>query len=133
MTLAAGAFRLGFSTLIFVLIRSWVDPADVRYALVWWQPAGFFARLSLAGQRSRRGNRFAAGLQMICPPCRFSCSDRGMAELMTSYVLFPTIRYAREILLFERAQRRRQRPGVHPKALSTLEVSIFGLGVPGGR
>ena len=56
-----------------------------------------------------------------------------MAELMTSYVLLAAIRYAPEIPLFERAQRRRQWPNVHPKALLTVEVSILGLGIPGGR
>ena len=54
--------------------------------------------------------------------------DRGMVGLMTSYVLFATIRYARDIPLFERAQRRRQWHYVHPKALSTVQVSILGLG-----
>jgi glyoxylate/hydroxypyruvate reductase len=56
-----------------------------------------------------------------------------MAELTTSYVLFATIRYAREIPLFERAQRRRERPYVHPQALSAVELSVLGLGVPGRR
>jgi hypothetical protein len=56
--------------------------------------------------------------------------DRRMAELMTSCVLFATIRHAREIPLFERARRRRQRPCVRPKALSTVQVSILGLVVP---
>jgi hypothetical protein len=71
MTLAAGAFRLRFSTLIFVLIRSWVDPAGARYALVWWLPAGFFARFPNLLLVTDLGVGIDSPLQVICPPCRF--------------------------------------------------------------
>jgi len=57
--------------------------------------------------------------------------DPGMVALMTSYVLFATIRYARDIALFERAQRRWQWHYVQPRALSSVRVGILGRGEVG--
>jgi glyoxylate/hydroxypyruvate reductase len=106
------------------------DPAEVRYALVWRPPPGFFARFPNLSLVTNLG----AGIDSLLdrddlPAAPISrLLDRGMVELMTSYVLFATIRYARDIPLFERAQRRRQWHYVHPQALSTVKVSILGLG-----
>ena len=47
---------------------------------------------------------------------------------MTSYVLFSVIRYARDIPIFERAQRRGEWQYVHPRALSDIRVGVLGLG-----
>ena len=55
-------------------------------------------------------------------------SDNGMVSLMTSYVMFSVIRYARDIHIFERAQRRGEWHYVHPRALSDIKVGVLGLG-----
>jgi len=55
-------------------------------------------------------------------------SDDGMVSLMTSYVLFAVIRYARDIPALERAQRRREWHYIHPRALSGIKVGVLGLG-----
>jgi glyoxylate/hydroxypyruvate reductase len=106
------------------------DPRDVRYALVWRPPAGFFARFPNLSLVTNLGAGVDALLDRedlpAVPISRLL--DRGMVALMTSYILFATIRYARDIPLFERAQRRRQWHYVHPKALSSVQVGILGLG-----
>jgi glyoxylate/hydroxypyruvate reductase len=106
------------------------DPADVRYALVWKPPAGFFADFP----NLRLVTNLGAGVDSLVgrddlpdvPITRLS--DDGMVSLMTSYVLFSVIRYARDIHLFERAQRRREWHYVHPRALSSVRVGVLGLG-----
>jgi glyoxylate/hydroxypyruvate reductase A len=106
------------------------DPADVRYALVWKPPAGFFARFPNLKMVTNLG----AGVDSLLgrddlpdvPIARLS--DTGMVALMTSYVMFSVIRYARDIHLFERAQRRREWHYVHPRALSDIRVGVLGLG-----
>src|SRR5215472_17031000 len=106
------------------------DPRDVRYALVWRPPAGFFARFPNLSLVTNLGAGVDALLDRedlpAVPISRLL--DRGMVALMTSYILFATIRYARDIPLFERAQRRRQWHYVHPKALSSVQIGILGLG-----
>jgi len=63
------------------------------------------------------------------PPVPISrLSDDGMVSLMTSYVLFSVLRYAREIPAFERAQRRREWHYIHPRPLSAIKVGVLGLG-----
>jgi glyoxylate/hydroxypyruvate reductase len=110
------------------------DPRDVRYALVWRPPAGFFARFPNLLLVINLG----AGVDSLLdrhdlPAVPISrLLDPGMVALMTSYILFATVRYARDIPLFERAQRRRQWHYVHPRALSTVQVGILGLGELGG-
>jgi glyoxylate/hydroxypyruvate reductase A len=106
------------------------DPADVRYALVWKPPAGFFADFP----NLRLVTNLGAGVDSLVgrddlpdvPITRLS--DDGMVSLMTSYVLFSVIRYARDIHQFERAQRRREWHYVHPRALSSVRVGVLGLG-----
>ncbi|MDB5600386.1 MAG: glyoxylate/hydroxypyruvate reductase [Xanthobacteraceae bacterium] len=106
------------------------DLADVRYALVWKPPAGFFARFPNLAMVTNLG----AGVDSLVgrddlpdvPITRLS--DTGMVSLMTSYVMFSVIRYARDIHLFERAQRRREWHYVHPRALAAIKVGVLGLG-----
>jgi glyoxylate/hydroxypyruvate reductase A len=106
------------------------DPADVRYALVWNPPAGFFARFPNLALVTNLG----AGVDSLLgrddlPDVPISRQqDAGMVALMTSYVLFAVIRYARDIHVFERAQRRRQWQYVYPRALGDVTVSVLGLG-----
>ncbi len=107
-----------------------VDPASVHYALAWKPPRGFFARFP----NLKLVTNLGAGVDSLVgrddlPDVPISrLSDDGMVQLMTSYVLFSVIRYARDIHLFERAQRRSEWQYVHPRALSDIRVGVLGLG-----
>ena len=106
------------------------DPADIRYALVWKPPSGFFARFPNIALVTNLG----AGVDSLVgrndlPDVPISrLSDDGMVSLMTSYVMFSVIRYARDIHIFERAQRRGEWHYIHPRALSDIKVGMLGLG-----
>ena len=105
------------------------DPAAVRYALVWKPPAGFFAQFPNLALVTNLG----AGVDSLVgrddlPDVPISrLSDTGMVSLMTSYILFAVLRYARDIPIFERA-RRKQWQYVHPRALAEIKVGVLGLG-----
>ncbi|ARQ00563.1 2-hydroxyacid dehydrogenase [Pseudorhodoplanes sinuspersici] len=107
-----------------------VDPANVHYALAWKPPSGFFSRFP----NLKLVTNLGAGVDSLVgrndlpdvPITRLS--DTGMVSLMTSYVLFAAIRYARDIPIFERAQRRSEWRYVHPRALSDIRVGVLGLG-----
>lgn len=106
------------------------DPDRIAYALVWKPPAGFFAQF----RNLKLVTNLGAGIDSLVgrddlPPIPISrLSDPGMVSLMTSYVLFAAIRYARDIPIFEQAQRQREWRYVHPRALSTIKVGVLGLG-----
>jgi glyoxylate/hydroxypyruvate reductase A len=103
---------------------------EVKYALVWKPPAGFFRQF----RSLKLVTNLGAGVDSLVgrddlPPIPISrLSDPGMVSLMTSYVLFAVIRYARDIPIFETAQRQREWRYVHPRALSTIKVGVLGLG-----
>lgn len=106
------------------------DPAAVTTTLVWRPPEGFFAPLT----RLRLIVNLGAGVDSLLgrsdlpsvPITRLS--DPGMVGLMTSYVLFAVIRYARDIDKFEESQRRCEWRYIHPRALSEVKVGVLGLG-----
>jgi glyoxylate/hydroxypyruvate reductase A len=106
------------------------DPSQICYALVWKPPVGFFA----AFPNLKLVTNLGAGIDSLLgrddlPPVPISrLNDPGMVSLMTSYVLFAVIRYARDIPIFERAQRQQKWHYVHPRALSTFRVGVLGLG-----
>jgi glyoxylate/hydroxypyruvate reductase len=106
------------------------DPSDVCYALVWKPPAGFFAGFP----NLKLVTNLGAGIDSLLgrddlPSVPISrLSDPGMVALMTSYVMFAVIRYARDIPLFERAQRQNWWHYIHPRALSAIKVGVLGLG-----
>jgi glyoxylate/hydroxypyruvate reductase A len=110
------------------------NPDDVRYVLAWKPPAGFFAPF----RNLRLVVNLGSGVDSLVgrddlPAVPISrLSDRGMVSLMTSYVLFAVIRYARDIHAFERAQRRGEWHYIHPRALNTFRVGVLGLGQLGG-
>lgn len=110
------------------------DPDDVRYVLAWKPPTGFFAPF----RNLRLVVNLGSGVDSLVgradlPDVPISrLSDRGMVSLMTSYVLFAVIRYARDIHAFERAQRRGAWHYIHPRALNTFRVGVLGLGELGG-
>jgi glyoxylate/hydroxypyruvate reductase len=106
------------------------DPSDICYALVWKPPAGFFAEFP----NLKLVTNLGAGIDSLLgrndlPSVPISrLQDQGMVALMTSYIMFAVIRYARDIPIFERAQRQRWWHYVHPRALSAIEVGVLGLG-----
>ncbi|WP_428028942.1 2-hydroxyacid dehydrogenase [Ancylobacter sp.] len=110
------------------------DAADIRYALAWIPPKGFFARFPNLQLVTNLG----AGVDALVRrddlvPVKFSrLSDPGMVAMMTSYVVFAVTRYARDIPVFERAKKRGEWDYVHPRALSEIKVAVLGLGELGG-
>ncbi len=107
------------------------DPADIRYALAWKPPAGFFDRMVNlrliinlgAGVDSLVGRTdLPAGIPIT------RITDPNMGRMMASYVTFATLRYARDIPWFERAQKRGEWAYRHPRALDEIRVAVLGLG-----
>lgn len=106
---------------------------DIRYALVWQPPKGFFDRfrnLQLvvnlgAGVDSLTGRSDLPDV----PIARLS--DEGMVAMMRSYVFYAVIRYARDIPSFEQAKRLREWRYIHPRPLDSTRVGILGLGMLG--
>jgi glyoxylate/hydroxypyruvate reductase len=106
------------------------DSVAVRHALVWKPPTGFFSafpNLALVINLGAGVDSLVARDDLPDVPIS-RLSDDGMVSLMTSYVLFAVIRYARDIPAFERAQRRREWHYIHPRALSGIKVGVLGLG-----
>ena len=106
------------------------DPQAVRYALAWKPPAGFFAafpNLALVVNLGAGVDSLVARDDLPDVPIS-RLQDDGMVSLMTSYVLFSVLRYARDIPAFERAQRRREWHYIHPRPLSAIKVGVLGLG-----
>ncbi|HEY0295575.1 MAG TPA: glyoxylate/hydroxypyruvate reductase A [Bordetella sp.] len=112
------------------------DPQAVDYALVWKPPEGFFrgmTRLKLivnlgAGVDSLVSR---ADLPEGVPITRIS--DPQMARMMAGYVLFATLRHARDIPYFEQAQRRGEWAYRHPRNPEDIRVAVLGLGELGAR
>jgi glyoxylate/hydroxypyruvate reductase A len=110
------------------------DPRDVRYALVWKPPHGFFARFP----NLKLVTNLGAGIDSLVgrddlvpvPICRLN--DPGMIQLMNSYALFAAFRYARDIPVFEEGKRQGKWVYVHPRPLSEISVGVLGLGELGG-
>lgn len=106
------------------------DPADIRYALVWTPPNGFFSRFPNLELVINLG----AGVDALVRrddlvPVRFSrMSDPGMVAMMRSYVVFAVTRYARDIPVFEKAKRRGAWEYVHPRPLASFRIGVLGLG-----
>jgi len=110
------------------------DPTDIRYALMWLPPKGFFSRFPNLQLVTNLG----AGVDALVRrddlvPVKFSrLSDPGMVQMMTSYVVFAVTRYARDIPTFERAKARGEWDYVHPRPLFEIKVGVLGLGELGG-
>ena len=103
---------------------------DVRYALVWDPPHGFFDRypgLRLITILGAGADAFAGRTDLPAVPVA-RISDPGMARMMSHYVLFAVLRYARDIPLLEAAQRERRWNYVQPRPAATVTVGILGLG-----
>lgn len=107
---------------------------DVRYALVWKPPAGFFARypgLRLVTILGAGADALAGRDDLPDVPVT-RLSDPEMARMMTHYVLFAVLRYARNIPTFEAAQRAGRWHYVHPREARETRVGVLGLGELGG-
>ena len=106
------------------------DPAAVTVTIVWSPPDGFFEPLT----NLRLIVNLGAGVDSLArrrdlpdvPIVRLS--DPAMVALMTSYVLFAVIRYARNIDVFEAAQREAIWHYIEPRPLSVVKVGVLGLG-----
>lgn len=110
------------------------DPDAVRFALVWMPPDGFFARfpnLELVINLGAGVDRLVARGDLPDVPIT-RLSDPEMGKMMAGYVLFATLRHAREIPHFEAAQARRDWAYRHPRAASEISVAVLGLGELGG-
>jgi glyoxylate/hydroxypyruvate reductase A len=109
------------------------DPDEVRYALAWRPPDGFFAPF----RNLQLVVNLGAGVDSLTgrpdlPDVPISrLSDRGMVAMMRSYVLFAVIRYARDIPIFEEGKRRKEWRYVHPRPLEKTRVGVLGLGALG--
>lgn len=107
------------------------DPARVHFSLAWKPPEGFFNAMSSlrliinlgAGVDSLVGRRdLPAGVPIT------RLTDPHMARMMAGYVLFATLRYARDIPHFEQAQRRGEWAYRHPRSPEDIRVAVLGLG-----
>lgn len=110
------------------------DPNAVRFALVWMPPEGFFDRfpnLELVINLGAGVDRLVARGDLPDVPIT-RLSDPEMGKMMAGFVLFATLRHAREIPHFEAAQARREWAYRHPRAASEISVAVLGLGELGG-
>lgn len=106
------------------------DPAAVTAAIVWAPPHGFFSQFA----NLRLVVNIGVGVDSLIgrddlpnvPILRLS--DPGMVAMMTSYVLFAVIRYARDIDKFEAGQRARQWLRIEQRPLASYTVGVLGLG-----
>jgi glyoxylate/hydroxypyruvate reductase A len=112
------------------------DPETIDFALVWKPPEGFFREMT----RLKLIVNLGAGVDSLVarkdlppnvPITRIS--DPQMARMMASYVLFATLRHAREIPYFEQAQRRGQWAYRHPRNPEDIRVAVLGLGELGAN
>lgn len=107
------------------------DPSRVHFALAWKPPESFFARMNNlrliinlgAGVDSLVGR---TDLPQGVPITRIS--DPKMARMMAGYVLFATLRHARDIPHFEQAQRKGVWAYRHPRSPEEIRVAVLGLG-----
>lgn len=107
------------------------DPEEIHYALVWKPPAGFFQQMTQLKLIVNLG----AGVDSLAsrddlpahvPITRIS--DPNMARMMAGYVLFATLRHARDIPYFEAVQRRGEWAYRHPRNPEDIRVAVLGLG-----
>jgi glyoxylate/hydroxypyruvate reductase A len=106
----------------------------VRYALVWKPPLGFFGRfpeLRLITILGAGADALAGRDDLPAVPVA-RLSDPEMARMMSHYVLFAVLRYARDIPAFEIAQREERWGYIHPREARDIRVGVLGLGELGG-
>ncbi len=103
---------------------------DVRYAMVWKPPMGFFAQfpnLALVTNLGAGVDALVARDDLPAVPIT-RISDPDMSRMMASFVLMAVLRHARDIPTFERAQREGRWHYVHPRTCDEISVGVLGLG-----
>jgi len=107
-----------------------VDADNVRSALVWKPPHGFFEgfrNLQLVVNLGAGVDALVGRNDLPDVPIT-RLSDPRMARMMAGFVLFAVMRYARDIPQFEKAQRDRRWHYIHPKDPADMTVGVLGLG-----
>jgi glyoxylate/hydroxypyruvate reductase A len=109
---------------------------DVRYALVWKPPPGFFVQfpnlkavlaLGAGVDPIPRDPRFPNGVPLL------RLVDAGFAEQMAEYALHGVLRYQRRMAEYESLQGRSRWEHLEPRFARDLTVGVLGLGVIGRR
>jgi glyoxylate/hydroxypyruvate reductase A len=110
------------------------NPEDVRYALVWDPPNGFFSPFTKLELVINLGAGVDALLDRADLPWLpiVRLFDPNMARMMSSYVQMAVLRHARDIVQFERAKRQGQWTYIHPRDPAQIRVGVMGLGELGG-
>ncbi|MCF6367290.1 2-hydroxyacid dehydrogenase [Rhizobium halophilum] len=106
------------------------DADNVRSALVWKPPQGFFQgfrNLQLVVNLGAGVDALVGRNDLPDVPIT-RLSDPRMARMMAGFVLFAVTRYARDIPQFEKAQRERRWHYIHPKDPADITVGVLGLG-----
>lgn len=104
--------------------------SEVRYALVWKPPLGFFSRfpnLELVTNLGAGVDALLARPDLPNVPIA-RISDPEMSRMMASFVLFAVLRHARDIPALERAQRDRRWHFINPRTAGEISVGVLGLG-----
>lgn len=120
-------------------VCSWPQPVDaeqVRHAVVWNPPAGFFrgmvnlqAVFVLGAGVDRILKR--DDLDPAIPVIRLS--DAGMAQQMLEYVLYGVLHVQRRMDQYQRQQQHRQWQVVAATAAARTRIGVLGLGEIGGK
>lgn len=106
------------------------DPQDVRYALVWNPPQGFFApfrNLALVINLGAGVDKLLGRTDLPDVPITRIC-DPEMSRMMASFVLMAVLRHARDIPLLERSQKARHWNWINPRPADEITVGVLGLG-----
>ncbi len=106
------------------------DPLKVRYAIVWKPPLGFFTpftNLKLVVNLGAGVDALVARDDLPNVPVT-RLSDPQMSRMMASFVLMSVLRHARDIPVFEKAQREKRWHYVHPRTAGEITVGVMGLG-----
>ena len=110
------------------------DPRHVRYAMVWKPPADFFrpfSNLALIANLGAGVDAILAASDLPDVPIT-RIYDPGMATLMSSYICFSVLRYARDIPRLEQQQRQKRWEYVRPRNPQEIHVGFLGIGELGG-
>lgn len=109
------------------------DPEAVTVAMVWMPPKGFFSPL----RNLKLIINLGSGVDMLLrrsdlpdvPVMRIV--DGSMVAMMTGYVLFAVLRYARDFDRLEEARRDGRWRYMHPRPFGCVKVGVLGLGALG--
>ncbi|MBD9663854.1 glyoxylate/hydroxypyruvate reductase A [Variovorax paradoxus] len=111
-------------------------PEEIDYAMVWKPPQGIFERMT----NLRLIINLGAGVDSLVgrddlprniPITRIT--DPQMSRMMAGYVLFAVLRHARDIPVFEQAQRAGRWAYRHPRSPEEITVAVLGLGHLGAK